>query len=168
MKINEQHPIAVFGTLRTLPEGQGNHHLMDGFIKRKIGFIPHLITTGIWTKLKPFSSMPVEIFWYDEKQYPITIKQIDTLEGFNPNNPNKLGYIRSLYDVHLLPDDYEHPLFETNIRNIPERDLEIDSKEWEKYQKVPCWVYTNQQVNYYNKLSRFSTNLIWEPLIGEI
>lgn len=139
-------PIAVFGTLRQIPQDQGNLHrmLVCEPIGHKKAFIPHVLPSGIWVDFKEGASGIFEVFFYDEEDYSVVIKGVDRLEGFTPDH--HYGYHRTLLNAYLLPDDYSEKLFNRGIR-WENRTLEIPEDEWELFETVPAWAYSNAKTN---------------------
>lgn len=144
-------PMAVFGTLR---EGHGNSRRMH---VGKIGhhckaFMPHFVASGLTLNFRKNSSAPFEIYCYESKEWDKMIPGVDNLESFSPSRSkdSMYGYYRTLAWIHILPDDFDNHYFKTAILGEG-RDLKLPTQEWEKYQRIPCWVYSNRASN---KLSR--------------
>lgn len=139
-------PFAVFGTLK---KGYCNHHLMNPnkILHSAKGFIPGYYASNLWLIAKPLATCPVEIYYYHPDNWNEIIDNIDLLESFvyNKKNPKyyyHAGYERTLAEVRILPNDYKLPGL-----NIKVRDLGIDEKDWDKYETVPCWIYSNNTAN---------------------
>lgn len=139
-------PIAVFGTLRILPNGQGNHHRMTNhdYEFHSKGFSPHISPSGIWVDYKENCSGVVEVFSYDDENFNNAIGPIDSLEGFYYGK--NYGYYRTLVNIHLLPENEYLLEFSKGIR-WEDRDLQIPIKEWKDYNSIPCWIYTSIKLN---------------------
>lgn len=139
-------PIAVFGTLRQIPRDQGNLHRMltREPIDHKKAFIPHMLPSGIWVEFEEGASGLFEVFFYDKKDFPAVIQVVDRLESFTPDS--HYGYHRTLLNAHLLPDDYPEDLFNKGIR-WDKRTLEIPENEWDSFETVPAWAYSNIETN---------------------
>ena len=144
-KYNVPFPIGVFGTLRQLPNDQGNARRM--FTRQPVihqkAFLPHYTSSGIWLDFKEGASGVIELYYYKAEDFPAVIERVDALEGFSPDH--SFGYWRTLMEVKVLPDDYEHELFETSIRT-GDRDLCIPEEKWD-FPCVPAWVYSNADSN---------------------
>ncbi len=166
LKIEDYHeryatsfPIAVFGTLRKLPRDQGNLHRMltREPIDHRKAFIPHMMPSGIWVEFAEEASGIFEVFFYDKKDFPAVIRSVDSLEGFTPDN--KYGYWRTLLKAYLLPRDYDEELFNRGIR-WDNRTLGIPQEEWDNFEVVPVWAYSNSPTN--NELSEVENSpLLW-------
>lgn len=141
------YPMAVFGTLRTIPCDQGNSRLMTRVAPSKHckAFLPHFTTEDISLRFEKNASAPLELFFYDPELWREMIGPVDRLEGFHPNKP-LWGYVRTLVNVRLLPDDFAEDLFLEGLNN-PSRDLKIPTKDWELYPSLPAWVYSNPAAN---------------------
>lgn len=145
---NTYFPLAVFGTLRKIPRDQGNYKnfmLTREPIKHKKAFIPHILPSGIWVNFEEGASGLFEVFFYNEEDYPYVIERVDSLEGFRPDS-HYIGYHRTLLEARLLPDDYPETLFNRGIW-WDNRTLEIPEKEWNKFESVPTWAYSNNATN---------------------
>jgi len=145
--------LGVFGTLRIIPNNQGNARLMVGAKGRQIeykhqrAFVPHVLPSGIWVDLSVGASGIFEIFSYSPEDFADIIVGVDMLEGFNPKSSSRWGgYHRTLVNAKLLPDDYPNDLFEKGIR-FDNRDLGISQEEWSNYEEVPAWIYSNATLN---------------------
>lgn len=136
------YPMAVFGTLR---KNECNNHLMNNgnFHDWKIGFLPNFYCKSIWLNYRKGSSAPFEIFFYSQDEWNKIIKRVDRLEGFSPESKNNVGYLRTLVYIHILPSDYKNfPSLSTRVR-----DLQIPENQWNDFEKIPCWVYSNDEAN---------------------
>ena len=153
-------PIAVFGTLRQIPSDQGNLNRM--LTREPVGhrkaFIPHMLPSGIWVEFEEGASGIFEVFFYDKKDFAAVIKSVDALEGFSPDH--HYGYHRTLLNARLLPDDHSNKLFKRGIRNFDNRSLNIPKDEWEDFETVPAWAYSNIATN--NSLAEMDNSpLLW-------
>ena len=150
-------PMGVFGTLRGTC---GNSHLMRGFHSHHKAFMPHFYAANLSIHYKANSSAVFEIFTYTPEVWDKNINSIDMLESFRPGIPKyKRGYWRTLTWLHVLPKDYDSVFFKEPWPGDP-RDLQISPKDWNKYPRVPCWVYSSQQDNELSKESPDSP-IIW-------
>jgi len=145
------YPVATFGTLRWGWNGQkagGNHHLMKGYSAHKKAFLPHFIAESLAIHHKRNSCAPFEIFEYDEVNYNKMIPRVDALESFNPNRKqfDEYYYHRTLANLRVLPDDFNHELF-NKIDLWRERDLDIPSSQWEQFPIMRCWIYSSIKEN---------------------
>lgn len=149
-------PMGVFGTLR---KGQWNTGLMNRapYEKHMKAFMPHFIARGLSIFFRKDCSAPFEIFTYKPDNWKKMIPGVDSLEGFRPSRialkengrpeeENSYGYYRTLAWLRILPDDYEHDLYENGSLGC-DRDLKIPTSEWEKYERIPAWVYSNVASN---------------------
>lgn len=161
---DKHFPIAVYGTLRSMPRDQGNASLMFSKkpIKHQKCFIPHFVPSGIWLDFKKNSSGIAEIFFYDCQDWPQILATIDKLEGFNYNGSNKYGYKRTLMNVRMLPDDYGDDFYEKGIK-INDRDFGIPREDW-NFPCVAAWVYSNEKAN---NLCKNSLNKFENPIISD-
>lgn len=153
-------PMGVFGTLRS---GRGNNPLMHrGKVsEHHKAFMPHFYANGLTINFKRDCSAPFEIFCYEPEEWDKMIPSVDRLEGFHPDYAKEYdyGYYRTLAWLHVLPDDFSHKLFErADIFGF--RDLAIPLEEWNKFERVPCWVYSNRQANEATKEAGVDT-VIW-------
>lgn len=161
-------PMGVFGTLR---EGQGNNHRMyRGKIARhQKAFLPNFIARSLSILFNKDSVAPFEVFFYpNQKEWNKMIPSVDSLEGFSPEYHDgdfidenteadaRMGYHRTLVWLHLLPEDYDHPIYHQDLWG--RRDLKIPSEEWNQYEKIPCWVYSSISQNV---LAKTTQTLIW-------
>lgn len=153
-------PIAVFGTLRQIPRDQGNLHRMltRDPVDHKKAFIPHMLPSGIWVDFEEGASGLFEVFFYDKKDFTAVIKSVDALEGFTPDR--HWGYHRTLLKARVLPDDYADGLFNRGIR-WDNRTLDIPENEWENFEAVPVWAYSNKETNHALKEMENSPLLWW-------
>lgn len=146
---NIPFPMGVFGTLR---EGQYNHHLMrlGTFYKSQKAFMPNFVAEGLSLKAKAKATAPFEVYFYNREEWNKIIERVDALESFSPRMAGLPGsdtwsyggYYRTLSYLHILPDEYDLP---TDLWG--ERNLGIPENEWEKYERIPCWVYSNRKNN---------------------
>jgi gamma-glutamylcyclotransferase (GGCT)/AIG2-like uncharacterized protein YtfP len=156
---NEPHPFAVFGTLRQIPEDQGNARLMQGYSKHRKGFLPNFIARGLTLYAVQYQSVPVEVFYYSPKQWEQTIKKLDRLESFDPNATKHGHYLRTLANVRLLPEDYQENVFEEGL-SLQERSLNIPHNKWDSFESVPAWIYSTEKSNLISQ--KYKNNpLIW-------
>lgn len=157
---SDHHPVAVFGTLRL---GCSNHSTMNGVMrwepkadkapqqwhKRRLGFLRHYVARDIDLHFQEGASCPFEVFYYSHDKLAAVMPTIDRLESFDPERGPRSAYVRTLMEVHLLPDDFQHELFPTDqppyLRN--ERNLKIDPATFEQYPVVECWVYGSKTAN---------------------
>lgn len=154
-------PMGVFGTLR---DGQCNNRRMHkGDISRHVrAFMPNFCAQGLSIHYKHHATAPFEVFFYPENEWRKMIPGVDALEGFMPpdNVPNSyrsFGYFRTLAWLHILPDDFSHSLFE-NVNLGALRDLAIPQDQWDKYERVPAWVYSSLREN---EAARETETVIW-------
>jgi hypothetical protein len=145
-KFNMPFPIGVFGTLRQLPNDQGNARRM--FTRQPVAhhkaFLPHFTSSGIWLDFKEGASGVLELYYYEPEDFPAVIERVDALEGFSPDH--SYGYWRTLMEVKVLPEDYTHELFNEGI-HADDRDLKIPEDKWD-FPCVPAWVYSNARSNH--------------------
>lgn len=143
-------PMAVFGTLR---EHQGNNRLMHQAEIQKVraAFLPNFYCSGISCLARENGCAPFEVFYYTPEEWSKMLYRVDCLEGFDPEdcwhrrNDTRSGYYRTLAWLRLLPEGYVGEYFKVG-RGCDlwgERDMALDPKEWDKYEKVPAWVYTS-------------------------
>lgn len=146
-------PMGVFGTLR---QAQGNNRRMHaGEVKdHRVGFLPHFYAQGLSIGYHRDSCAPFEVFSYEQDQWNRMIPGVDSLEGFTPSRVTEYsrdwGYFRTLVWIHLLPPDTVNEWFPEMGKSADlwhRRDMKIDPKTWDSYEKVPCWVYSNQSSN---------------------
>jgi len=143
-------PMGVFGTLR---KNHGNNHLMHrGTVeKHRLAFLPHFFAQNITIKHKTIACAPFEVFYYNPKEWMKMIDRVDKLESFDPrsNHGGNNGgyYFRTLVWLHLLPEGYEDEWFPKNVHTDlwGLRDMHIDPANWDKYTRVPAWVYSNMR-----------------------
>eukprot|EP01090_Pellita_catalonica_P006519 TRINITY_DN16756_c0_g1_i1.p1 TRINITY_DN16756_c0_g1~~TRINITY_DN16756_c0_g1_i1.p1 ORF type:complete len:191 (+),score=29.20 TRINITY_DN16756_c0_g1_i1:430-1002(+) len=143
-------PMLVFGTLR---KKCFNHKFMgDKYGKWNKAFFPHFTAKGLALEFQPDATAACELFAYSEKEWKRMIYGVDNLESFSPDdwkNADDDDYLRTLAYCHVLPDEYKSKLFPSHIPNLyGERNLEIPQKDWSKYPKVPCWIYSNAAANH--------------------
>lgn len=161
-------PMGVFGTLR---EGHGNNRLMH---RAEIAlhckaFMPHFLAHGLSISFHKNCTAPFEVFFYRPEEWRKMIPSVDSLEGFSPKYAAEKGwgYHRTLAWIHLLPADYTHELFPDPDSHKgwyslgAERDLRIPQEEWAKYERVPCWVYSNRTSNERAREAKVDT-VIWD------
>jgi hypothetical protein len=150
---NLPFPMGVFGTLR---ENCGNHYLMKQvpYSAKKKAFMPNWYAQGLSIGFSKECCAPFEIYFYTPENWKKMIGRVDTLESFSPQRADSKthGYFRTLANLHVLPDDFEHPLFNnfntnesTQLYGV--RDLKIPKETWNDFEKVPCWVYASQSQN---------------------
>lgn len=140
-------PMAVFGTLR---EGEGNNRLMrmngtpSGIAR---AFLPNFVAVGISLQGQPGASAPFEIFHYEPEEWNKMISRVDGLEGFSFNGRHVADtwYLRTLAMLRILPDGDTTPF--PTLRQATRRNLGIPQDQWENYQEIPCWIYSNPQAN---------------------
>ena len=148
-------PIGVFGTLRIIPEDQGNASLM---FRREPNFhckafLPHFTANGLSLEYKEGASAIFEVFFYDREDWKKVIIATDHLEGFCPDDGRPRHYQRTLVEMRLLPFNYAEALFNESIHPRgwtgfnPDRSLKIPEEEWFDYPGVPTWVYSNIETN---------------------
>lgn len=164
MNYNDIHPFAVFGTLRKIPEDQGNARLIRGYQKHQKGFLPNFIARGLTLYAVPYQSVPVEIFYYSPKQWEKTVKLLDHLESFDPNQEPR-HYVRTLANVRILPEDYIENVFEEGLM-LQERSLNISYTKWHTFESIPAWIYSTKKSNSISK--KYDQNpIIWYQGIDE-
>lgn len=143
-------PMGVFGTLR---ERQGNNRRMHiGKVSdHRVGFLPHFYAEGLSVRFDKNSCAPFEVFYYEPEQWKKMIPGVDSLEGFSPGYYRNYdyGYFRTLVWINLLPKDTVNEWFpESKAAELwHRRDMKIDPKTWNDYEKVPAWVYSNVSSN---------------------
>lgn len=162
--VDKSFPLAVYGTLRSIPDDQGNSSLMNirTPIRRYKCFIPHFVPNGIWLDFKKNACGIAELFFYDQKDWPFVLENIDRLEGFDIKNGSKYGYHRTLVNVKLIPDDYACDLYEKGI-SFDNRDLKIPRCEW-NFPSIAAWVYSN---NIANNLCKINLEDSENPIISD-
>jgi len=140
-------PMAVFGTLRMIPEDQGNNRLMRRMpvALHCKGFLPHFVAKGIDLYAEENASVPVEIFFYDPQDWRNMISLVDQLEGIYQDKVYS-SYNRTLVLAKVLPDDFAEEEFNVNIGQ-EKRNLKINPNEWEQFPSVPVWIYSNDSAN---------------------
>lgn len=156
-------PIAVFGTLRTIPQDQGNAVRMfrnaEPIAHRK-GFIPHFSSSGISLHFKENASGIVEVFFYKPEDFPSVIEDVDILESFDYESPqDSFYYVRTLMNVTILEDDpIIDEAFNAGIR-WNDRDLGLDLTV--ERPTVPAWVYSNYRANSASGLLGDRSPIVW-------
>ena len=170
--------MGVFGTLR---KDWCNHHLMG----RKVGtavsaeyqyerhykaFLPHFVATGLSLHHSRNASAPCEAYVYDAANWNKMIVPVDRLEGFIPtfHMDQHSWYHRTLVWLHVLPANFAHPLFDDVKDYGKDRDLKIPPSEWDKYAKLPCWVYLSTKENEMSKRiveSQYESPIIWDGVV---
>lgn len=149
-RYNVPFPFAVFGTLRSIPSPHCNSRRM--FAKEPVfhckAFLPHFAPSGLRLGFHEGAAGVFEVYFYTPENWNGVIRGVDSLEGFSPQRTSDYdyGYNRTLMNVRLLPDDYEHKFFSEGLYERV-RDLRIPEEEWENYPKVPCWLYSNSESN---------------------
>ena len=163
-QIDRCFPLAVYGTLRSIPADQGNSSLMyrRSPAKRSKCFIPHFVPNGIQLYFKKNGCGVAELFSYDEEDWQYVLPAIDRLEGFSSNNKNSYGYKRTLINVKIIPDDYAVDLYNEGIM-LDNRDLKIPRECWD-FPQTPAWVYSNYRANSLCKqnLENFENPIIFD------
>jgi len=151
-------PLAVYGTLR---QGFRNHHLMQrGPITHHCrAFLPHFFARDIELFFRQESTCPFEIFVYEPAAWRAVMPPIEQLEEFIPGRIMEGGYHRTLAWLSVLPDDYQHPAFSSELP--AERDLRIETEQWQLYVRVPCWVYLSVPQN------RLAAGVAESPIIWD-
>lgn len=157
-------PMGVFGTLRA--NQYNNHRMHKGDVELHCkAFMPHFIARGLSISYHHGSSAPFEVFFYEPDQWSKMIPGVDALEGFRPDDNNdtwgnRYGYYRTLAWLHLLPEDFQHILFQPKrLGDLPQvRDIGIPQDKWEDYDRVPCWVYSSR---HQNEAANESGTIIW-------
>lgn len=159
-------PMGVFGTLR---QGCGNHRLMGSrqpnsgpqFSSHLKAFLPDFVAVGIHLEWCHNSCAPFEIYVYEPGQWQKMIPRVDMLEGFSPGRSRyRSSYHRTLANLHVLPDDFDHPLFRGG-HLYEARDLAIPVDDWSKFPAIPCWIYSSIEQNEISFQSG-RTTLIWD------
>lgn len=159
-KLKTNFPFAVFGTLRN---NCGNNHLMHlGKIKSQTkGFIRHFYAHQIRLHCCEGSTVPVEIFEYEDANFNIVLDPVDSLEGFHIKRASGV-YHRTLMEVNVLPNDFKHDLFPSYPTLWGERDLEIPQELWAEFPTINCWVYSFAKEN--EKVNKLKDNpIVWCP-----
>ena len=156
LKWDFSFPMGVFGTLR---QGWGNDYLMghkEGtkplprsrphtFAAHYKAFLTDFVAVGLRIRHEPGASAPFEIYVYEESQWEEMITNVDMLEGFSPGRHSG-GYHRTLANLHILPAEFTHPLFEGRTTR-DDRNLKIPMSQWNKYYSLPCWIYSSVSEN---------------------
>lgn len=119
-------------------------------------FMPHFAPSGLSLHYQENAAGVFEVFVYTPENWNKMIGRVDSLEGFSPGSGwrSEHSYWRSLAWLHILPDDFEseyfsrkHPWGRSNW-NSGSRVLQIPVEEWDKYPRIPCWVYSSQFENH--------------------
>lgn len=164
IQLDKYFPLAVYGTLRSIPFDQGNSSLMyiREPIKHKKCFIPHFVPTGIQLYFKKNACGIAELFFYKEEDWSLILPVIDRLEGFSSHNKSPYGYKRTLINVRIIPDDYADQIYDEGIM-LENRDLKIPREYWD-FPKVAAWVYSNSRANNLCKqnLDNFENPIIFD------
>jgi len=144
-------PMGVFGTLRA--EQWNNYRMHVGKVKSHYrAFMPNFYAHGLSISYRAGCTAPFEVFHYDIGEWNKMIRGVDSLEGFYPptnrESYSNYGYFRTLAWLHILPDDFQHELFPKGKANLSAmRDLQIPKAHWERYERLPCWVYSSRGQN---------------------
>lgn len=138
-------PLAVFGTLRSIPKDQGNMKWFQGIEPCKIekGFLKNCSPHLIYLNVSIGNYGPFEVYYFDKESFLKMIPSIDTLESFSAKNMRGNYYQRSLVYINLLPERFKEDVFAKGIGD----ELSLDIDESQEFEKIPCWVYSNKQVN---------------------
>ena len=160
-------PMAVFGTLRSFPENQGNSNKMYAYgevepLEHRKAFIPHLEPRGIWLEYRQNNSGPFELYSYSPDDWKQMIIGVDRLEGFNKYS-GRHGYLRTLMGARLLPEDYRDKVFGRGIGGP--LGLNIQLEEFDSYPVVPCWVYSNRGAN--SLVKKNDNVILWDGPSGK-
>jgi hypothetical protein len=118
-------------------------------------FLPHFMCRSLGVYHKKNATAPFEIFTYDPDEWSKILYRVDCLEGFNPERDwsDRLtachGYYRTLAWLRQLPADYVGEWFPKNqgCDLWGTRSMNIAPQEWEKYPKIPAWVYSSMTEN---------------------
>ncbi len=147
-------PLAVFGTLRSIPKDQGNVKWFQGIKPSKIekGFLKNCEPEGIYLNACLGNNGPFEVYYFNQDSFAKMIPSIDRLESFSPCDMEGFYYQRTLVYINLLPDGFEEDVFSKGIG--PKLSLKID--EDKEFEKIPCWIYSNNKVN-----KVLNKDLIW-------
>jgi hypothetical protein len=156
-------PMGVFGTLRKNQSNNRRMHAGRVGLHRK-AFMPHFVAQGLSIKFNKDASAVFEVFFYTPDEWKLMIPGVDALEGFRPSDVSdkqdqwrEFGYWRTLAWLHLLPEDYKHPLYEEDVWHN-QRNLQIDPATWSQYPRIPCWVYSSISQN---RASKETDTVIW-------
>jgi hypothetical protein len=149
-RFNWPFPMGVFGTLR---QYQGNNRLMHETTveKHRLAFLPHFYAQSLGIGHATNACAPFEVFYYKPEDFSRMIFRVDRLESFDPQvnhgGSNNSYYFRTLVWLRLLPEGYEDEWFPKTVRADiwGHRDMAIDPKNWDKYERVPAWVYSNMR-----------------------
>lgn len=153
-------PIAVFGTLRKIPQSCGNTRRMYQVsepIHHSKAILPHIAPIGLHVDFIKGAAGVGEVYFYNPEVWSKVIVPIDNLEGFSPGRGG-YGYLRTLIKVYLLPDDFANDEFNRGISfgyssNISYEHRNRDAhrvmpvKEWDKFPFVHAWIYSNNSCN---------------------
>ena len=158
-------PVAVFGTLRKLPKPHWNTRCIE--TREPIGheksFLPHFSVNGIFLHSREGASCVMETYHHTPEDWAVMIKTVDRLESFSPTG-GVFGYHRTLVKMRMLPDDYQHDLFDQDIR-VDDRSLEIPEDEWDQFPWIPAWTYSNEKSNLeveaFLKESKKESPILW-------
>lgn len=144
-------PMAVFGTLRSLPTCQGNSHRMyiGGVrpIQHSKAFLPHTRPQSIWLDFSKGDAGPFEVYFFTPDDWQKIIPGVDALESFAKTRKD-WGYLRTLMALRILPDK-TYPAFETGIGRgrMMDKYLGISEKDFDEYEMIPAWVYSSRECN---------------------
>lgn len=152
-KYNFPFPMGVFGTLRKIPEGQGNHRRMDisKYYLHKKAFVPNFSVSGLSTFFSLGASGIFELFFYDKEEWNQMIIGVDRLESFCPGQESYGYYHRTLVWAYILDDNEFNEEYNAGI-NLRyslnnERRLPLLPSNWSNYKKVPAWIYSSTPEN---------------------
>lgn len=154
-------PMGVFGTLR---ENQCNNRLMHyGKVSMyRQAFLPHFYAQGLSIRFQENATAPFEVFFYNPDEWNKMIRNVDALEGFSCDRAyekDSWGYYRTLAWIYVFPENFKHELFEYGLYE-GKRDLKIPKTEWNKFEKVPAWVYSSKAQNKLAQEAKTDT-VIW-------
>jgi hypothetical protein len=144
LSYDSQFPLAVFGTLRTLPRDQGNAQIMfrrEPKLHCK-AFLPHFSRDGITLKFEEGASAMFEVFFYDPQDFKVIIAAADQLEGFRPDHRFHNHWYRTLAELRVVPDDYAVAMFDEGIEPSSAK-LDIPENEWDNFKPCMAWIYSN-------------------------
>jgi hypothetical protein len=184
-KYKFQFPMAVFGTLRKLPNSHGNSYLMgrhENSIKtennerrwfRDIadhkyychsrGYIRNVVPAGLSLHPHKDASGVVEVFFYNKNNWNQMIGNVDGLEGFDARSLRKYnscyGYLRTLVEIHLLPKNFRSEFFDSYDSLSASRDLALAPQEDLCYPTIPAWIYSNLDTNRF--LEKIQKTILW-------
>src|SRR4051812_37899280 len=136
-------PLGVFGTLR---KNQGNNRLMHQtpVASHRLAFLPHFYAQSLGIGHTTNACAPFEVFSYTPEDFAKMIHRVDCLESFDPRSDhggsNGGYYFRTLVWLRLLPEGYEDEWFPKSARADlwGHRDMAIDPKLWDKYERIPA------------------------------